>query len=173
MFCLPQILAGQRRPAAENDDVADLRSAGTLATAPGGHPTQLPAALADTVLDGLDVTAIDFVSDPAQAPAFVQARLAEGAGVDGLAHVWTDLAPDDPASARLAGRVRDQGVFVVTTPAYFEAITAQHVGTADCARPGSSAHAVGALRALRRAGVPLPVARRPGQPSVRGLTRSA
>ncbi|MFF0868242.1 amidohydrolase family protein [Nonomuraea sp. NPDC003560] len=210
MFCLPQILAGQRRLAAENDDVADLRSAGTLATAPGGHPTQLLGALAGTVLDGLDVTAIDFVSDPAQAPAFVQARLAEGAdylkividdgavhgadlpvmtaevaaalaaaaheagllviahaitaaevgialdaGVDGLAHVWTDLTPDDPASPRLAGRVRDQGVFVVTTLAYFEAITAQHVETADCARPGSSANAVGALRALRRAGVPL------------------
>ncbi|YCK35651.1 amidohydrolase family protein [Actinomadura sp. ATCC 39365] len=210
MFCLPQLLAGQRRLAAENDDVADLRSAGTLATAPGGHPTQLLAALAGTVLDGLDVTAIDFVADPAQAPAFVQARVAEGAdylkividdgavhgadlpvmtaevaaalaaaaheagllviahaitaaeveialdaGVDGLAHVWTDLAPDDPASPCLADRVRDQGVFVVTTLAYFEAITAQHVETADCARPGSSANAVGALRALRRAGVPL------------------
>ncbi|WP_220472722.1 hypothetical protein [Streptomyces sp. SCUT-3] len=41
MFCLPTLLARQRRLAAENDDVADLRSAGTLATAPGGHPTQL------------------------------------------------------------------------------------------------------------------------------------
>lgn len=210
MFCLPQILAGQRRLAADNDDVADLRSAGTLATAPGGHPTQLLAALAGTVLNGLDAAAIDFVSDPAQAPAFVQARLAEGAdylkividdgavhgadlpvmtadiaaalsaaaheaglrviahaitaseveialeaGVDGLAHVWADLAPDDPASQRLAERVRAQGVFVVTTLAYFEAITAQHVETADCARPGSSANAIGALRALRRAGAPL------------------
>lgn len=210
MFCLPQMLPRQRRLAAENDDVADFRSAGTLATAPGGHPTQLLAALAGTVLDGIDATAIDFVSDPAQAPAFVAARLAEGAdylkividdgtvhgadlpvmtpeiaaalaaaahdaglrviahaitaseatialdaGVDGLAHVWTDLAQDDPASQRLAERVRAQGVFVVTTLAYFEAITAQHLETADCARPGSSANAVGALRALRQAGVPL------------------
>ncbi|MEU8109401.1 amidohydrolase family protein [Nonomuraea muscovyensis] len=210
MFCLPQVLARQRRLAAENDDVADLRSAGTLATAPGGHPTQLLAALAGTVLDGLDVTAIDFVSEPAQAPAFVQARLAEGAdylkividdgtvhgadlpmmtpdiavalanaahdaglrviahaitasevrtaldaGVDGLAHVWTDLAPDDPASRHLAERVRAHEIFVVTTLAYFEAISAQHVDTADCARPGSSANAAGALRALRQAGVPL------------------
>ncbi|MEV4250501.1 amidohydrolase family protein [Streptosporangium canum] len=210
MFCLPQMLPRQRRLAAENDDVADLRSAGTLATAPGGHPTQLLAALSGTVLDGIDATAIDFVSDPAQAPAFVAARLAEGAdylkividdgavhgvdlpmmtpeiaaalaaaaheaglrviahaitaaeatialdaGVDGLAHVWTDLAPDDPASQRLAERVRAQEVFVVTTLAYFEAITTQSVQTADCVRPGSSANAVGALRALRRAGVPL------------------
>ncbi|MGN9846420.1 amidohydrolase family protein [Nonomuraea sp. H19] len=210
MFCLPQILAGQRRLAAENDDVADLRSAGTLATAPGGHPTQLLAALSGTVLDGFDPATIDFVSDPAQAPAFVQARLDEGAdyikividdgavhgadlpvmtpeaaaalaaaahdaglrviahaitasevkialdaGVDGLAHVWTDLAPDDPASHQLAERVRAQEVFVVTTLAYFEAITAHHVETADCARPGSSVNAVGAVQALRQAGVPL------------------
>lgn len=210
MFCLPQVLPRQRRLAAENDDVADLRSAGTLATAPGGHPTQLLAALSGTVLDGVDATAIDYVSDPAHATAFVAARLAEGAdylkividdgavhgadlpvmtpqtaaalaaaahgaglsviahaitaaeatialdaGVDGLAHVWTDLAPDDPASQRLADRIRVQGVFVVTTLAYFEAITAQSAQTADCARPGSSANAVGALRALRRAGAPL------------------
>ncbi|MER5425342.1 amidohydrolase family protein [Streptosporangium roseum] len=210
MFCLPQMLPRQRRLAAENDDVADLRSAGTLATAPGGHPTQLLAALSGTVLDGIDATAIDFVSDPAQAPAFVAARLAEGAdylkividdgavhgadlpvmtpeiaaalaaaahkaglrviahaitaaeatialdaGVDGLAHVWTDLAPDDPASQRLAERIRAQGVFAVTTLAYFEALTTQSVQTADCAQPGSFANAVGALRALRRAGVPL------------------
>ncbi|MEV4838997.1 amidohydrolase family protein [Nonomuraea sp. NPDC049486] len=208
MFCLPEILAEQRLLAAGNDDVADLRSAGTLATAPGGHPTQLLAALAGTVLDG--APAIDFVSDPAQAPAFVRARLAEGAdylkividdgrvhgadlpamtpdvatalteaahdaglrvvahaisaaevgialdaGADGLAHVWTDLAPGDPASRRLAERVRAQGVFVVTTLAYFEAITARHVETADRARPGSSAGAAGALRDLHRAGVPL------------------
>ncbi|MEU7457750.1 amidohydrolase family protein, partial [Streptosporangium roseum] len=84
-----------------------------------------------------------------------EATIALDAGVDGLAHVWTDLAQDDPASQRLAERVRAQGVFVVTTLAYFEAITAQHLETADCARPGSSANAVGALRALRQAGVPL------------------
>ncbi|GAA1715189.1 amidohydrolase family protein [Nonomuraea bangladeshensis] len=210
MFCLPRILGEQRRLASESDDVADLRSAGTLATAPGGHPTQLLAALAGTVFAGLDAPEIEFVSDPAQAPAFVRARLAEGAdylkividdgrvhgadlpamtpdvataltgaahdaglrvvahaitaseveialdaGVDGLAHVWTDLPPGDPASRRLAERARRQEVFVVTTLAYFEAITAQHVRTADCARPGSSANAAGALRDLHRAGVPL------------------
>ncbi|MER5421093.1 amidohydrolase family protein [Streptosporangium roseum] len=84
-----------------------------------------------------------------------EVEIALDAGVDGLAHVWTDLAPDDPASQQLAERVRAQGVFVVTTLAYFEAITAQHLETADCARPGSSVNAVGALRALRQAGVPL------------------
>ncbi|GAA5064525.1 imidazolonepropionase-like amidohydrolase [Thermocatellispora tengchongensis] len=138
--------------------MADLRSAGMLATAPGGHPTQLLAG------SGLEAEMTEFISDAAQAPAFVQARLAEGAdylkividdgavhgaelpamtpdvaaalaaaaheaglrviahaitaseveialdaGADGLAHVWSDLAPDDPASQRLAERVRAQG----------------------------------------------------------------
>ncbi|MFI6700108.1 amidohydrolase family protein [Streptomyces sp. NPDC050509] len=210
MFCLPRPLARYRRLADHHDDVADLRSAGTVATAPGGHPTQLLAALSGTVLDPSDVTEIDFVTDPAQAPAFVQARLDEGAdylkividdgtvhgadlpamtpvvaaavttaaheaglrviahtitaaeanialnaGVDGLAHVWADLAPQAPASRRLAERVHAQGVFVVTTLAYFEAITAQRPGTAGCTHAGHYANAVGALRALHRAGVPL------------------
>ena len=41
MFCLPGNLARQRQLAAERDDVADLRSAGVLATAPDGHPSQI------------------------------------------------------------------------------------------------------------------------------------
>ncbi|MFF9019545.1 amidohydrolase family protein [Streptomyces eurythermus] len=210
MFCLPRPLARHRRLAADRDDVADLRSAGTIATAPGGHPTQLIAALTGTVLDPDDVTEIDTVTDPARAPGFVAARLAEGsdflkvviddgtahgtdlpamtpeaataltaaahdaglrvvahaitaseaaialdAGVDGLAHVWADVPPEDPASRRLARRVREQGVFVVTTLAYFEAIDGGQPDTAGCAHPGHYANAVGALRALHRAGVPL------------------
>ncbi|MEU5079713.1 MULTISPECIES: amidohydrolase family protein [Streptomyces] len=210
MFCLPRPLARHRRLAADRDDVADLRSAGTIATAPGGHPTQLIAALTGSVLDPGDVTEIDTVTGPARAPAFVEARIAEGAdflkividdgtvhgtdlpamtpetaaaltaaahdaglrvvahaitaaeaavaldaGVDGLAHVWADVPPEDPASRRLARRVREQGVFVVTTLAYFEAIDVRQPGTAGCAHPGHYANAVGALRALHRAGVPL------------------
>ncbi|MET9688782.1 amidohydrolase family protein [Streptomyces sp. NPDC006514] len=210
MFCLPRPLARHRQLAAERDDVADLRSAGLLATAPGGHPTQLIAALTGTLLDPAEVTEIDFVTDPERAADFVEARLAEGsdflklviddgtvhgtdlpvlspavagaltsaaraaglrgiahavtaadvvtaldAGVDGLAHVWADLAPHDPASVRLARRVRDQGVFVVSTLAYFEAVDAQGSGAASCVPPGRYPAAVGALRALRSAGVPL------------------
>ncbi|MFG3016193.1 amidohydrolase family protein [Streptomyces cinerochromogenes] len=211
MFCLPRPMARHRRLAADRDDVADLRSAGTIATAPGGHPTQLIAALTGTVLDPSDVTEIDTITDPAQAPAFVKARIAEGsdflkividdgtvhgtnlpavtlgaaaaltaaahdsglrvvahaitasevaialdAGVDGLAHVWADVAPEDPESRRLARRVREQGVFVVTTLAYFEAIDNQQPDTATgCVHPGHYANAVGALRELYRAGVPL------------------
>ncbi|MFE5559154.1 amidohydrolase family protein [Streptomyces sp. NPDC056544] len=210
MFCLPRPLARHRQLAAERDDVADLRSAGLLATAPGGHPTQLIAALTGTLLDPAEVTEIDFVTDPERAADFVEARLAEGsdflklviddgtmhgtdlpvmspavaaaltaaahaaglpvvahavtaadvvtaldAGVDGLAHVWADLAPQDPASGRLARRVRDQGVFVVSTLAYFEAVDTQGSGAPACVPPGRYPAAVGALRALREAGVPL------------------
>ncbi|WP_242453962.1 amidohydrolase family protein [Bailinhaonella thermotolerans] len=82
-------------------------------------------------------------------------EVALDAGVDGLAHVWADLPPGDPAAGRLAERVRAAGVFVVTTLAYFEAITARHVETADHARPGSAAGAAAAVRALHEAGVPL------------------
>ncbi|MBC3991410.1 amidohydrolase family protein [Streptomyces sp. AC563] len=207
MFCLPHVLPGQRRLAAERDDVADLRSAGTLATVPGGHPTQLLPDLPGTP-EGPVV--IDVIDDPARAPEFVRARQAEGAdylkividdgsvhgtdlptmtpelaaaltsaahtvglrviahaitaaevataldaGVDGLAHVWTDLAPGDPASRRLAERVRSAGVFTVTTLAYFEAITERETRAPACAHPGGSRNAAGAVRALREAGAPL------------------
>lgn len=228
MFCLPRPLARHRQLAAERDDVADLRSAGSLATAPGGHPTQLLAALTGTLLDPADVTEIDFLTDPERAADFVKARLAEGsdflklviddgtvhgtdlpvlspavagaltsaaraaglrvvahavtaadavtaldAGVDGLAHVWADLAPQDPASVRLARRVRDQGVFVVSTLAYFEAVDAQGSGAAACVppagtRPPSARSARCAGRASRSS--PAPTPRPSPPPTARGST---
>ncbi|MEV4167321.1 amidohydrolase family protein [Nonomuraea dietziae] len=78
MFCLPGNLARQRRLAAERDDVADLRSSGILATAPGGHPSQIMEATSGQDL-GDAVGAFDTVADAGQAKAFVEARLAEGA----------------------------------------------------------------------------------------------
>lgn len=56
MFCLPTNLARQRGLAAARDDVADLRSAGVLATAPGGHPTQIMKAIADLLPNPTDAT---------------------------------------------------------------------------------------------------------------------
>jgi imidazolonepropionase-like amidohydrolase len=79
MFCLPSNLARQRRLASEQDDVADLRSSGVLATAPGGHPSQIMNAdpsLAERLGDA--VGPFDTVADAGQAEAFVKARLAEG-----------------------------------------------------------------------------------------------
>jgi len=178
MFCLPANLARQRR-AADRDDAADLRSAATLATAPGGHPSQIMTSPEMRTRDFGDAAGLfDTVRGPQQAEAFVQARLAEGAdylkividsgtasgaplpvltpqtatalvdaahaaglrviahavtvddtltaldaGVDGLAHVVCDAAPDSGAAEDLAARIAAQDVFVTTTLTYFEALT--------------------------------------------------
>lgn len=93
MFCLPPNLARQRALAAERDDVADIRSSGVLATAPGGHPSQLMTALASF---GDAVGPFDTVASADQAKEFVAARLAEGSDYlkvvvdDGTVH-GTDL----------------------------------------------------------------------------------
>jgi imidazolonepropionase-like amidohydrolase len=79
MFCLPSNLARQRRVAAERDDVADIRSSGVLATAPGGHPSQI--MFADPSLKeryGDAVGAFDTVSSAKEAESFVAKRVAEG-----------------------------------------------------------------------------------------------
>ncbi|MEV0614178.1 amidohydrolase family protein [Nonomuraea sp. NPDC050404] len=172
---LPPILAAQRRLAAERDDVADLRSSGMIATAPGGHPTQI---MTPDVLRaiGSPGAGLDTVADPGQARAFVEARLAEGAdylkiavddgavsgmdlpvlspdlaavlvraghaaglkviahtvtarealialdaGVDGLAHLYSDVTEE--AADDVAARIASYDAFVVTTLAYIEAVT--------------------------------------------------
>ncbi|MGW0431528.1 amidohydrolase family protein [Micromonospora sp. NPDC003197] len=212
MFCLPGNLVRQRRLAADRDDVADLRSSGMLATAPGGHPSQLMSAFDESAREALGdaAGAFDSVADVGQAAAFVEARLAEGidylkivvddgavhgtqlpalppeivaalveaahaaglktiahaitareveialdAGVDGLAHVFSDLGPDDSTGHELAARIAAQGVFVVSTLAYFEAITEQARQAADHAVPGSADNARYAAQALHLAGAPL------------------
>ncbi|MER7361220.1 amidohydrolase family protein [Nonomuraea wenchangensis] len=119
------------------------------------HGADLPAMTPDVAAALTEAAHDAGLRVVAHAITASEVEIALDAGVDGLAHVWTDLAPGDPVSRRLAERVGRQEVFVVTTLAYFEAITAQHVGTADCARPGSSVNAAGALRDLHRAGVPL------------------
>ncbi|MEU5639926.1 amidohydrolase family protein [Streptomyces milbemycinicus] len=79
MFCLPPNLARQRRLAADRDDVADLRSAGVLATAPGGHPSGVMAMVAPMLERPEDANGpFETITDPAQAEAFVATRAAEG-----------------------------------------------------------------------------------------------
>ncbi|GAB2632726.1 amidohydrolase family protein [Nocardia goodfellowii] len=203
MFCLPAHLATQRALADHRDDIADFRSAGTLATAPGGHPSQLMSAPG---IAELGLAPFDTIQSPEQAPAFVRDRLAEGAnylkividdgavhghelpvlseqtaralvdaahaagllviahaitaaevrvalhaGVDGLAHVWTD----DTGAADLVAEVAARGIFVISTLVYFEAITQQTVAAPDCAVPGTAAGAARIARLLYQAGVPL------------------
>lgn len=63
---------------ADRPDLADVRTAGTGATAPGGHPSQMGGPPFPTI------------SDAAEATAFVDARLAEGS--DFLKIIHDDLA---------------------------------------------------------------------------------
>ncbi|MFD0888752.1 hypothetical protein ACFQ08_29800, partial [Streptosporangium algeriense] len=80
MFCMPGNLARQRALAAERDDVADLRSAGVLATVPNGHPSQIMAAGAEVLASlGDAIGPFDTIAEAGQAKAFVEARLSEGA----------------------------------------------------------------------------------------------
>ncbi|MGI5485753.1 amidohydrolase family protein [Microtetraspora malaysiensis] len=182
-----------------------------LATAPGGHPSQLMAGFDASTLEafGDAVGGFDTVADPGQAKRFVEARLTEridylkivvddgavhgarlpaltrqivaalveaahvnglttighaitareatialDAGIDGLAHVYADTGPDDSAGHEIAARIAAQGVFVVTTLAYFEAIAGQ-AEAADHALPGCADNAVHAARTLHQAGVSL------------------
>ena len=64
--------------AADPPDVADVRTAGTGATAPGGHPTQMGGGSFPTI------------TDPADAQAFVDARIAEGS--DYIKIIYDDLS---------------------------------------------------------------------------------
>lgn len=63
---------------ADRPDMADVRTAGTGATAPGGHPSQMGGPPFPTI------------SDAAEATAFVDARVAEGS--DFIKIIYDDLA---------------------------------------------------------------------------------
>ncbi len=131
MFCLPASLARQRKLAAERDDVADLRSAGMLATAPNGHPTQLLAHIGDTESFGDAVGPVDPVRTPADARSFVETRMAEGIDYlkvvvdDGAVHgtELSTLTPD--VVAALTTAAHEAGLRVIA-----HAITAREVGIA-------------------------------------------
>ncbi|KOX22521.1 amidohydrolase [Saccharothrix sp. NRRL B-16348] len=139
MFCLPGNLARQRELAASRDDVADLRSAGLLATAPGGHPSQLLASIGDELGDA--ARPFETVADVAAARAFVAARVAEG--VDYLKVVIDDgavhgvdlpvLAPE--VVEALVDAAHGHGLKVIA-----HAITAKEVGIAVDAGVDGLAH---------------------------------
>ncbi len=70
MFGDPGLIGSLRQQASSDPGMADLRSAGTGATAPGGHPTRL-------VERGL-LAPFPTVAGPRAAEGFVAARVAEG-----------------------------------------------------------------------------------------------
>jgi len=73
----------KRLESEDRPDIADVRTAGIGATAPGGHPTQMGGPPIPTI------------TSPEQAQAFVDARIAEGSDYikiihdDGSAWTWT------------------------------------------------------------------------------------
>jgi imidazolonepropionase-like amidohydrolase len=70
LFAMPDNVVRLRRTARESDDAADVRTAQVGATAPGGHPIQIMGELYGR---------FDTVTGPADAHAFVEARIAGGA----------------------------------------------------------------------------------------------
>jgi len=206
--------AALRKKAADGElpGGADLRTAGTGVTVPGGHPTQMDGPAFPVLAPGDDVQ------------AFVDARIAEGgdylkvvyehafptltraqlddvvaaahrrdrlvvahvtlqrdardaiaAGVDGLVHIFADTPP----AADFAALAARRHVFVVPTLSVFEAVTGGSDPAWWKAAPFASritpsvraslqrpmpaglgagmklAHAVAAVAALHRAGVPI------------------
>jgi cytosine/adenosine deaminase-related metal-dependent hydrolase len=88
MFSGGERLKTLKRVAAEDSEgLADARTAGTGATAPGGHPTQM----------GGPVT-FPTVASTAEADAFVDARIAEGA--DYIKIIYDDLGKGAPMVSR-------------------------------------------------------------------------
>lgn len=98
MFCVPQLLDPLRQAAATRADVADLRSAGVGATAPGGHPTHL--------VDMGAYPPFPTLASRDEARRFVADRVAEGSdylkvfledgsavGRDGIPHLAPETVP--------------------------------------------------------------------------------
>ncbi|MFC4948917.1 amidohydrolase family protein [Pseudonocardia sp. GCM10023141] len=106
MFSRPELAQRCRAEAAACNDVADARSSGIGATAPGGHPSLMYGSFPT-------------VSGPADAAAFVAARVAEGADhlkiivEPGNVRLFRIPALDLPTVAALVAAGRDRGLVTV------------------------------------------------------------
>ncbi len=94
MFSKPDMVARAKEEAASGPDVADLRTSGVGATAPGGHPSLIYAPFPT-------LTAAD------QAEQFVAERIAEGADYlkifSGTGGLWPWLNPETIRALVIAG----------------------------------------------------------------------
>ena len=142
-----------------------------------GHA--LPSLSRETVAALVDAGHAAGLTTIAHVATTRAATVALDAGIDGLAHVFCDVRPDDPAAAELAARVAAEGVFVASTLGYFEvqagdqaaaelvaddrissrlseqARAALSQGPAGSAHPQGAFNARRAAAALHAAGVPL------------------
>ncbi|MCX4098575.1 amidohydrolase family protein [Nocardia sp. alder85J] len=102
MFSTPDLVAGAREQARSRPDVADVRSSGVGATAPGGHPSMMYAPFPT-------------VTDAAQADRFVADRIAAGSDylkiVSGTGGLWPWL--DSETIEALVTAAHDRGLVVV------------------------------------------------------------
>lgn len=102
----PAVVAAMKREAAVNPARADLRSAGIVATAPGGHPLELGGALPT-------------LSRPEEALAFVAARVADGSDFlkiileDGTTYGIESPTFDYPVVVALTKAGHEVGLLVV------------------------------------------------------------
>jgi imidazolonepropionase-like amidohydrolase len=90
MFADPRVYAQQRARAAVRNDIADLRSAGTGATVPGGHPSQF--------VDLGWFPPFPTLSAPAQADPWVRDRVAEGSD---YIKIFATSQPTEPGMPHL------------------------------------------------------------------------
>ena len=102
MFSKPDVVAVAKQQAGTRSDVADVRSVGIGATAPGGHPSMMYAPFPT-------------LTGPEQADQFVADRVAEGSDYlkifSGTAGRWPSLDPDTITALTVAAHSR--GLVVV------------------------------------------------------------
>ncbi len=127
MFTDPRLAATMRseQAAGKGLDRADLRSAGTLATAPGGHGTEYGFP-------------IPTVHGPAEAQGFVDARIAEGSD-------YIKIVVDDGKTYGLTIPTIDQATLQALVEAAHKRgkLAVVHIGSADDAREAIAAGADG------------------------------
>ncbi|SDM39105.1 amidohydrolase family protein [Allokutzneria albata] len=102
MFSKPDLLAMAKEQAGSRPDVADVRSAGVGATAPGGHPSMMYAPFPT-------------VTVPGRAEQFVAERIAEGSDylkiISGAGGLWPSL--DSETIRALVAAAHARGLVVV------------------------------------------------------------
>jgi imidazolonepropionase-like amidohydrolase len=118
---------------ADPPDVADLRSAGVGATAPGGHPSEMIGAGRGAPMPA--------ITTPEQAAAFVEARVREGS--DYIKIIYDDLSGFSSGNWRLPMLSRDTLRALVHAAHQRGKLAVVHIGTEDQARDAIDAGADG------------------------------
>jgi imidazolonepropionase-like amidohydrolase len=102
MFSKPDLVASAKEQAGSRPDVADVRSSGVGATAPGGHPSMMYAPFPT-------------LTDADQAGQFVAERIAAGSDylkiISGTGGLWPSLDPETIQA--LVGAAHARGLLVV------------------------------------------------------------